>query len=98
MSQENVEIVRGIYDAWARYEFPGPADVLDAQIEYVNPVGAIEAGTRTGVAAFSRAVVEVFVEGWESWAVRARGASRRAEIVWPWCCATGLVGGEVGLR
>jgi uncharacterized protein len=67
MSQENVEIVRGIYDAWARYEFPGPADVLDAEIEYVNPAGAVEAGTRNGVAAFSRAVEQVFVEGWESW-------------------------------
>jgi uncharacterized protein len=69
MSQENVEIVRGIYDAWARNEFPGPAHVLDAQIEYVNPAGAIETGTRFGLAAFSRAVEQVFVEGWESWRI-----------------------------
>ena len=66
MSRENVEIVRGIYDAWARNEFPGPAHVFDAQIEYVNPAGAIEPGTRVGLAAFSRAVEQVFVEGWES--------------------------------
>jgi ketosteroid isomerase-like protein len=69
MSQRNVEIVRGIYDAWARNEFPGPAHVLDAQIEYVNPAGAIESGTRYGLAAFSRAVEQVFVEGWESWQI-----------------------------
>jgi uncharacterized protein len=67
MSQENVEVVRAIYDAWARNEFPGPAHVLDAQIEYVNPAGAIEPGTRYGLAAFSRAIEQVFVEGWESW-------------------------------
>jgi ketosteroid isomerase-like protein len=69
MSQENVEIVRGIYDAWARNEFPGPPYVFDAQIEYVNPAGAIEAGTRYGLTAFSRAVEQVFVKGWESWRI-----------------------------
>ena len=70
MSRENVEIVRGIYDAWARNEFPGPAQLLDAHIEYVNAAGAIEPGTRYGLAAFSRAVGQVFVEGgWESWRI-----------------------------
>jgi ketosteroid isomerase-like protein len=69
MSQGNVAIVREIYDAWARDEFPGPAHVLDPQIEYVNPAVAIEPGTRYGLAAFSRAVEQVFVEGWESWRI-----------------------------
>ena len=41
MSQENVEIVRALYRAWARDEFPGPPELLDAEIEYVNPIGAI---------------------------------------------------------
>lgn len=67
MSQENVEIVRGIYEAWARHEFPGPAHVLDPEIEYVNPAGAVEPGTRHGLDAFTRAVEQVFVEGWEGW-------------------------------
>jgi ketosteroid isomerase-like protein len=67
MSQENVEIVRAIYNAWARNEFPGPAHLLDADIVYVNPERAIEPGTRHGLAAFSRAVEQVFVEGWEMW-------------------------------
>ena len=66
MSQENMEVVRRIYEAWAR-RVPGPADVLDAEIEYVNPPGAVEPGTRSSLAAFSRAVEQVFVEGWESW-------------------------------
>ena len=67
MSQENVEIVRSIYDAWARNDFPGPAHLFDARIAYVNPPGAVEPGTRQGLAAFSRAVEQVFLEGWESW-------------------------------
>jgi uncharacterized protein len=66
MSQENVEIVRSFYDAWARDEFPGPEELMDPEIEYVNPAGAVEPGTRRGRAAFSRALEKVF-EGWESW-------------------------------
>jgi Ketosteroid isomerase-related protein len=66
MSQENVEIVRSFYDAWARDEFPGPIDLMDREIEYVNPAGAVEPGTQRGVAAFSRAVEMVF-DVWETW-------------------------------
>ena len=66
MSQENVEIVRRFYEAWARDEFPGPTELMDAEIEYVNPAEAVEPGTRRGVAAFSGAVEKLF-EGWESW-------------------------------
>jgi ketosteroid isomerase-like protein len=66
MSQENVEIVRRFYDAWAREEFPGPVELMDPEIEYVNPAGAVEPGTRRGRAAFSRAVEKLF-EGWETW-------------------------------
>jgi len=64
--QENVEIVRSFYDAWARDEFPGPIELMDSEIEYVNPAGAVEPGTRRGLAAFSGAVEKVF-EGWEAW-------------------------------
>src|SRR5436190_20133779 len=66
MSQENVEVVRSFYHAWAREEFPGPVELMDPEIEYVNPAGAVEPGTRRGLAAFSRAVEKVF-EGWETW-------------------------------
>ena len=66
MSRENVEIVRSFYDAWAREEFPGPEQLMDPEIEYVNPVGAVEPGTRRGRTAFSRALEKVF-EGWETW-------------------------------
>ncbi len=66
MSEENVEVVRSFYDAWARNEFPGPIEFMDPEIEYVNPVGAVEPGTRRGLGAFINAVEKVF-EGWETW-------------------------------
>ena len=66
MSQENVEIVRTFYEAWARDEVPGPMELMDPEIEYVNPAGAVEPGTRRGRTAFARAVEKVF-EGWETW-------------------------------
>lgn len=66
MSQENVEIVRRFYDAWLRDEFPGPLELLDPDIEYVNPAEAVEPGTRRGVPAFTRAV-EKLLESWEFW-------------------------------
>jgi ketosteroid isomerase-like protein len=66
MSEENVRVVQTFYDAWARDEVPGPVELMDPNIEYVNPAGAVEPGTRSGVAAFSRAVHKVF-GGYESW-------------------------------
>jgi ketosteroid isomerase-like protein len=70
MSRENVEVVRSFYDAWARDEFPGPVELMDPEIEYVNPAGAVEPGTRRGLAAFKRAVDNIF-EGWETWEMEA---------------------------
>ena len=66
MSRENVAIVQRFYDAWSRDEFPGPLELMDPEIEYVNPAGAIEPGTRRGVDAFARAV-EKLLESWEFW-------------------------------
>ena len=66
MSEENVEIVRSFYRAWARNDLPGPVDLMDPAIEYVNPAKAVEPGTRRGVAAFAEAVQRTF-DGWESW-------------------------------
>jgi ketosteroid isomerase-like protein len=46
MSEENVELVRRIYDIWAR---EGSARELIAEdVEYVNPTYAVEPGTRRG--------------------------------------------------
>ena len=46
-----------------------PVEVIDPEVVYVKPHGAVEAGTRHGVAAFRRAVEKVF-EGWATWATQ----------------------------
>ena len=66
LGDANVEIVRAVYAAWDREEFPGPPDLLDPQIEYVNPPDAVEPGTRRGLEAFARAIAKT-LEGWETW-------------------------------
>jgi ketosteroid isomerase-like protein len=44
MSQENVEIVRAIYDGWAKEA--SVAHLIASDLEYINPPYAVEAGTR----------------------------------------------------
>ena len=66
MSDANLEVVRSFYRAWARNEFPVTRELMDSEIEYVNPPHALESGTRRGIDAFSAAVAAVF-EGWETW-------------------------------
>jgi len=46
MSQENVELVRRIYDAWEREE--SAREFIAADLEYVNPSYAVEPGTLRG--------------------------------------------------
>jgi len=46
MSQENVDVVRRIYDAWDRGE--SARDFIAADMEYVNPSYAVEPGIRHG--------------------------------------------------
>jgi len=66
MSDANVRAVERLYEAWARGELPGPPELLDPEIEYVNPDGAIEPGTRRGLEEFAAAIART-AEGWESW-------------------------------
>ena len=56
MSQENVEIVRAIHEALARGESLATLGLLHPDIEYVNPPGAVEPGTRRGIAAYEDAL------------------------------------------
>jgi uncharacterized protein len=46
MSEQAVAVVREIYELWGRHESAG--DLIDADLEYVNPPYAVEAGTRRG--------------------------------------------------
>lgn len=48
METGNVEVVRRIYAAWDRGEFPGPPALLDPDIEYVDPPDDAAAGLPGG--------------------------------------------------
>jgi ketosteroid isomerase-like protein len=52
MSQENVAIVRRIYDGWQQHGLWAASGDLDPAIEWVNPDNAVEPGTHRGVGAF----------------------------------------------
>jgi ketosteroid isomerase-like protein len=52
MPQENVEIVRRIYEAWR--DGRSARGFMDPQIEYVNPPDAVEPGIRRGPDSFAR--------------------------------------------
>ncbi|TMK40294.1 MAG: DUF4440 domain-containing protein [Actinobacteria bacterium] len=83
MSEQNIAVVRSLYEAWARAEFPGPTELLDPQVEYVNPAGAVEVGTRRGLSEFGQAVEKVF-EGWAMWRIepeRFQAAGDRVGVV-----------------
>jgi ketosteroid isomerase-like protein len=52
MAQENVELVKRLYDAWQADGFgPVPA-LMHPDVEYVNPPYAVEPGTRRGYEGF----------------------------------------------
>ena len=70
MASANVDLVRSIYADWGRGDFSG-LEWAHAEIEYVNPPGAIEPGTRRGRAAFRRAIASV-LDGWETWHIEPR--------------------------
>ena len=55
MSQENVDVVRALYEIWEREGFGVVRELMDPGIEYVNPPYAVEPGTRRGHEGFSTA-------------------------------------------
>jgi ketosteroid isomerase-like protein len=63
MSQENVEIVRSIYEAWERGDFSA-TEWLHPEIEFAM-VGGPSPGTWTGLAGMAEATHE-FLSAWEN--------------------------------
>jgi ketosteroid isomerase-like protein len=59
MSQENVEIVRRLYDAWEREGSFAASGLLHPAIVWTNPSDAIETGTYVGVDAFEAATRKI---------------------------------------
>jgi uncharacterized protein len=52
VSEQNVQLVRTIYDLWSRNE--RARHLIDPAMEYVNPPYAVEAGTRRGRTALGK--------------------------------------------
>jgi len=46
MSQENVELIKRIYDLWATGD--STRELIDPDLEYVNPPNAVESGVKFG--------------------------------------------------
>ncbi len=66
MSQQNVEIVGRIYDAWNRRDEEAMLALSDREVEFVNSPTAVEPGTRRGtneVLAAARTQWEFLREG-----------------------------------
>jgi ketosteroid isomerase-like protein len=61
MSQENVEIIRRLVDAWNRQDADGILALIHPEGEYVNAPTAVEPGTRRG----HDEVVAVMRKQWE---------------------------------
>jgi ketosteroid isomerase-like protein len=64
MSQENIEAFHRIYDMWHARRRLGP-DLLDENVDWVNPHDAVERGTRRGINSFNDALASVF-DAWET--------------------------------
>ncbi len=66
MSQENVEIVRDLLDAWNRRDLEAMIDLGGEEIAYINSPTAVEPGTRRGrdeVSAAVRKQWEILADG-----------------------------------
>ncbi len=61
MSQENVELVRSVYERWSQGDFRGGADVLDPLVLFVLPPEFPDTGTYVGIerlAEYTRGLLE----------------------------------------
>lgn len=66
MSQQNVELVRSLLDAWNRRDLEAILALSDPEAEFVNSPTAVEPGTRRGIdegAAVLRAQWEMLLDG-----------------------------------
>jgi ketosteroid isomerase-like protein len=64
--EDNSEAVRRLYDAFNRRDTAATRELMDPEIEWVNPTDAVEPGTRRGFEQYQvalRKVREVFGDG-----------------------------------
>lgn len=58
MASDRVELVRGIYELWNRGDRAATIELLQPDVEFVNPDYAVEPGTRRGVSSVREAMIE----------------------------------------
>ena len=78
MTEDNIAVVRAFYEAWARGELP--VELMAADMQYVNPEGALEPGTRSGRDEVIRAMQRV-LEGWSDWEMEPDEMTARGDSV-----------------
>ena len=71
MSQENVEIVRRIYDAWAIGDFTAGAEALDQNVVFVVSPDFPAFGVFLGLDGITNYMRD-FLAQWERWTVEAK--------------------------
>jgi ketosteroid isomerase-like protein len=91
MSQENVEIVRGVYDGWAAGDFLVGADQLDDRVVFVVRSDFPERGEfhrPDEVKQYMRRLLEQ----WERLTIEAKDLSAAATPSWPASSSTARAG------
>lgn len=59
MASENVELIERLYAAWQEHGFGVVPELMDPEIEYVNPPYAVEPGIRRGYDGFALAAESI---------------------------------------
>jgi ketosteroid isomerase-like protein len=85
MSEENVEVVRRIYEGWAKGDFRTGVELYDPHILLVQGPGFPEIGAYVGPKGV-REYMKTFLEAWENVTIEAReliesGDSVAAEVI-----------------
>jgi ketosteroid isomerase-like protein len=80
MSQENVEVVRRIFDGWATGDFGAGFSDLDPEVAFVVRHPFPEAVSTVGPAGIGE-YMRGFLDNWESYAVEARESQAIGDLV-----------------
>ncbi len=70
MSEEKIEVLRGVYHEWAEGNMTAGVELLDPHIVYVNRPGLVEAATCYGLEAMQRWMRD-FLTAWDEYSAHA---------------------------
>jgi ketosteroid isomerase-like protein len=80
MSEENVEVVRAVYERWSEGDFSISADVLDPLVLFVLPPDFPDAGTYLGLERLAE-YMRGFLEPWTRLTIEAEEISDAGDSV-----------------